>query len=234
MENKWRVPGSLSELVDPKHTALLIIDVQKDYFEKGGVYDKHGRSFIRGRDILGKIRTLAREARASGVPVFYSIEAHLPGHMSDGPPMTYRLMKAYNTKDPPESAIEGSWGQEIVDDIKPVEGDIIVKKTRTSAFFGTNLDGLLKMRGIETILAAGVVTEGCVYLTAWHAVMLDYMAVVLKDCCDTWTRVYASTSEAEPETPEEREAETLRRMQRIMEVVTSDEIIKIWKSARRV
>jgi nicotinamidase-related amidase len=78
--------------------------------------------------------------------------------------------------------VEGTWGHQIVDELKPQPHDLVVKKHRSSAFVDTELDLLLRSNSVQTVLITGVVTEGCVESTARDASFKDYIVVLLEDC----------------------------------------------------
>lgn len=212
------VKTSLQDLVDPKHTALLIIDVQNDFCETGGVSDRHGAHLTRGRAIIDNIGLLIKQARTAGVLVIYVQNTSLPNRMSDSPAWLYFRMKTYNTTKVdllPEVTLDQTWGQQIVEEIKPVKGDLVIKKYRSSAFVGTNLDSILRIHRIETLVITGLVTDGCVESTARDGLYHDYFIIVLRDCVDS--------------TDKENHEAALRILARYFDIVTSDEIIRIWK-----
>jgi nicotinamidase-related amidase len=84
--------------------------------------------------------------------------------------------------------VEGTWGAEILPEVAPQPGDVVVKKWRSSAFVGTNLDMVLRCNDIKSIVVTGDVTQGCVESTARDAAFHDYYVVVLEDCVATYDR----------------------------------------------
>lgn len=216
------IPTTMEELVDPKHTALLVVDVQNDFCVKDGVYQKELALYLsQGDAIIRKLKVLIQEARRAGVQVVYIQDTALADRMSYSAAEIRFWMKTFGLDDPnllPETALDGSWGQQIVEDIKPGNGDLVVKKYRSSSFVGTNLDLLLSTNGIKTLLLTGLLTQGCVESTARDAQFHDYSVVILKDCVDS-TREYLHDA-------------ALQIMETRYDVATSSQIISIWKNSK--
>ncbi|MEM1657813.1 MAG: isochorismatase family cysteine hydrolase [Candidatus Jordarchaeales archaeon] len=153
--------------------AVLVIDMLKDFIEKGAVLE-----VPKGREIIPNIKRLTDEARKRGVLVIYVCDSHDP-------------------KDPefskwPPHAVEGTKGAEVVDQLKPKDGDIVVRKLKYDGFLGTALDLVLRSRKIDSLIVTGVLTNICVLYTASTASMLGYNVTVVRDCV-------ASTSDKEHE-----------------------------------
>jgi nicotinamidase-related amidase len=87
-----------------------------------------------------------------------------------------------NPKSPPPAAVDGTWGWENLDEVKPQAGDTIVKKYRTDSFLGTNLDHVLRWNGIRTIVILGAGAEAGIVPTVTHAFNLGYFVVAVGDC----------------------------------------------------
>jgi nicotinamidase-related amidase len=143
-------------------TALLVVDMQHDFVADGGS--------LRVPDAAATVPVIAGlldAARAAGVLVAYSQDTHDAG-------------------DPewaiwPEHARHGTWGWEIVGALAPREGDLVVRKPRYDAFYGTPLDHELRRRGIATLVICGTVANICVHYTAASAALRWYDVVVPKD-----------------------------------------------------
>lgn len=212
------IPTTLEELVYPRYTALVVVDMQNDYCTKGGVNQKHGRCMSKGDAIIKKLKVLIKEARRVDVQIVYVQMTALPDYMSDSAARLRLQMKRDDRwrGNPEVKVLEGSWGHEIVEDIKPRDGDLVVKKNRASAFVGTNLDMLLRSNDIKVLLITGVVTQGCVFSTVKDAEFHDYFVVILRDCADS--------------TSKDLHHAALKIMEaRPYDVVDSDQIIEIWK-----
>ena len=81
-----------------------------------------------------------------------------------------------------EACFEGTWGWEVIPELKPESGDIIIRKNHLGAFWDTNLDKILRGNGIKTVIVTGTATAGCVFDTAVGAAANDYYTVVVRDC----------------------------------------------------
>ncbi|HEV2092410.1 MAG TPA: isochorismatase family cysteine hydrolase [Rubrobacter sp.] len=148
--------------LDPARTALVVVDMQNDFVKEGGsllVPDAEGT--------IPTIKSLLDGARRSGMKVAYSQDTH-------------------TEHDPewgiwPEHAREGTWGWQIVDELAPREGELVVRKVRYDAFYGTHLDHFLRLWGTETLLLCGTVANICVHYTAASAALRWYDVVVPRD-----------------------------------------------------
>jgi nicotinamidase-related amidase len=109
---------------------------------------------------------------------------------------------------------DGSEGQQIIPELAPRDGDVVVKKYRSSAFWGTNLDLLLRANGIKTCLVSGCTTEGCVESTARDAMFGDYYVVIPEDCVASDDRAQHDAS--------------LLLMRHRFDLATSDAILGVW------
>ena len=175
-----RIPATLAELVDPRHTALLLWDMENAIAPNAFNY----------KDILANLKMLAGHARAAGVPVFYSVQTAFDLLKEEAPVWVRVRMKRAKAADPSEllKEKEDPKGREIVEDLKPQAQDIVFQKRRPDGFVGTDFDLTLRSNGIRTILIGGVATEGGVEGTARTARNLGYDVVVLKDCVGSRSR----------------------------------------------
>ncbi len=148
--------------VDPAKTALIVVDMQNDFVKEGGslvVPDAEGT--------IPAIQGLLRLARDSGMKVVFTQDTHTKG-------------------DPewdiwPEHVEEGSWGWEIVDELAPREDELVIRKVRYDAFYGTHLDHFLRLWGVDTLVLCGTVANICVHYTAASAALRWYRVIVPKD-----------------------------------------------------
>jgi len=175
-------------LIKPAETALIIVDMQNAYASPGGYLDLAGFDISGAAPAIAKIREAAAAARAAGIPVIYFqngwdkdyVEAGGPGspnwHKSNA-------MKTMRAKPELEGKLlaKGGWDYEIVDALPPQKGDIVVAKPRYSAFYNTNLDSLLRARGIRSLIFTGIATNVCVESTLRDGFFLEYFGVVLHD-----------------------------------------------------
>ena len=148
--------------VDPARTALVVVDMQNDFVREGG-----GLLVPDAEATIPAIRMLLELARANGVRVVYSQDTH-----RDGDP-EWRIW--------PEHAREGSWGWEIVDELAPAPDDVVLRKPRYDAFYGTPLDHLLRLWGVDTLVMCGTVANICVQYTAASAALRWYEVVIPRD-----------------------------------------------------
>ena len=148
--------------INPSKSAVVVVDMQNDFVRKEGkLYVPNAESTI------SPIRQLIAKARDSGARVIYTQDWHL----KDDPEF-----KIWG-----EHAVAGSWGAEIVDELKPEKDDYVVKKLRYDAFFGTSLDYYLQVKGIDTLVITGTVANICVLHTAGSAALRWYKIVVHND-----------------------------------------------------
>jgi nicotinamidase-related amidase len=177
---------TLAELVDPRHTALVVVDMQRDFCIPGGAFDKLGVDISMYPPMIPRLARLIEGARAAGAPVVYIQMTVLPGRRSESPAQirfNLRLhLGAEGVVEPLSYTPDGSVGQEVIPELAPQDGDWIVKKYRSSAFWGTNLDMLLRSNGIKSIVVSGCTTEGCVESTARDGLFADYYVVIPEDC----------------------------------------------------
>ena len=147
---------------------LLVIDMQHDFVDPDAPFPLAGAD-----GLIPRIARVVEAARAAGIPVVFTQEAHRPGRIDSG-------MEAVLGH--PVHCVEGTRGVEIIPELAPREGDLIVRKRRFSAFLGSDLDLLLRGLGVRTVLVTGVDTHACVLHTAADAWQLDYRVRVIEDC----------------------------------------------------
>lgn len=179
---------TLGELVAPRSTALVLVDLQNDFVSDDGVVMRRGEGReAKLRGIVANTATVLKAARERGVTVAYVRYGRtLDQRYESAPSLRWTLMKRGYTADA-MSAVEGTWGAEIVADLAPRAAEIVIDKRRASGFFGTALQNELKVRSIRTVILAGVSTHGCVESTARDAELRDYYVVVLEDCVGAYS-----------------------------------------------
>lgn len=170
--------SDLSEVVAQEHTALLVVDMQNDFVASDGHFARHGRDVSRVQAVIPTIRELLAVAKRAGVLTIYTRQLTLPDLASDTPAWVY-----FKTRDgkTPDYTLQGTWGAEFVDELTPEPGVPVIEKFRPSAFHRTDLDATLRARGIQSVVVAGCLTQGCVQATVTDASYHDYYAVVVKD-----------------------------------------------------
>ncbi len=157
----------------PEKTALLVVDMQNDFVLPGAPL-----ATPRGLEVVPVIAAFVDAARNQGLPVVFTQEMHRPEGTDFGIELAFE----------PPHCLEGSPGVEIVDGLTPQPGDIRIRhKRRYNAFFGTELDTVLRCQGIENLLITGVCTDICVISTVHHARDLDYRCFVIEEAVDGTT-----------------------------------------------
>ena len=178
-----------SEIVDPDHTAVLVVDMQNDFCARGGHWDKEGTDMKPYDELVSNLRRFLEEAREAGVPIVFAQNTILPGMVSESAAwLRYKTRGHVPSGTGLEYCIDGTWGHMIMDEMGRREGEIVVQKYRPSAFLGTSLDQILRCMGIKSLIVTGVVSDGCVQGTAMEGLWRDYYIVVLKDCIAAPTR----------------------------------------------
>ena len=170
--------------MDVAHTALLLIDIQNDFCHTNGVAGLNGKSMAMMDVMLTHSSRLLQAARKAGVLVVHVQHTVLPIGGSDAPAWRYFLSPLS-----PDGAIvvHGTWGHGFMDAVKPLPGENILIKHRSSAFFNTQLDTLLRARQVRTIAICGVLAEGCVESTLRDSFHRDYYPVLVPDATASYS-----------------------------------------------
>jgi nicotinamidase-related amidase len=174
---------TLEELVEPRSSALLLVDLQNDFVGPGGLVDARGEGHDAAfRGVVANTAGVIRRGREAGISIVYLRYVRTADHRFESPASLRWMVMKRGYAAERVSALEGTWGAEIVDALAPGPDDRVIDKRRPSGFFGTGLDQALKSRCIRTVILAGVSTHGCVEATARDAELHDYYVVVLDDC----------------------------------------------------
>ncbi|MBC7222970.1 MAG: cysteine hydrolase [Anaerolineae bacterium] len=154
--------------VDAAHAALIVVDMQNDFV------DPQGALFVpTSRETIPAIQRLLAKARQAGALVVFTQDWHAP--------------------DDPEFAIWGkhavadTWGSEVIPELAPAEGELRVHKEQYDAFFGTDLDALLRERGVQDVIVCGTVANICVHYTAASAALRGYRVILPRDAISALT-----------------------------------------------
>ena len=175
---------TLAEQVAPTHTALVIVDMQKDFCTPGFGAERAGRDLEAARRAIPQIRRLLHAARNAGATVAHVGFWTLPDHGSDSD--TWLWKRQGSTVSSPQLCIAESEGARFVDELEPLTGELEIRKHRYSAFTATNLDLLLRARDVRTIIVTGVSTNVCVETTFRAGFELGYAVVVPPETCASW------------------------------------------------
>ncbi|GAA1793909.1 isochorismatase family cysteine hydrolase [Actinomadura chokoriensis] len=158
-------------------TALLVIDMQNGFLDDKGSMAAVGLPHQALRPAIAGCRTLVDAARAAGVPVIFTRYVFQPGY-ADGGILPNHIVPAMKEVG---SLADGSWDAEIIDELAPAEGEIVIDKSRPSSFYGTRLEPVLTALGVRSLVLCGVTTNICVETTARDAGQRDYYVHVVRD-----------------------------------------------------
>lgn len=168
-----------TERFSPAHTALIVVDVQNDFCDPDGVSARKGHDVSSAVGMVPRLQTLIVEARATGTMVVFIQTTHDP--TVDSPVWNTRMGDIDTPAYQPNCGT-GTWGADFYI-VSPEPGDLVVNKHRYSAFAGTDLDMVLRVAGIRTIVLTGVATNVCVESTLRDGLFLDYNVALIPDCC---------------------------------------------------
>jgi nicotinamidase-related amidase len=174
---------------DPAHGALLVIDMQRDFVEPGGFGETLGNDVSQLRAVIPPLQAALAATRDAGITVIHTREGHLPD-LSDCPPAKLnRSEPALRIGDPGPKGrilIRGEYGHDIIDELAPADGELVIDKPGKGSFYATGLDDTLRSRGITSLIVTGVTTEVCVHTTVREANDRGYECPVLSDCVGSY------------------------------------------------
>jgi len=175
--------------VDWSATALVIIDMQRDFMEPGGFGETLGNDVSQLARAVMPIAAVLAAARDMGMLVIHTREGHLPD-LSDAPPAKIeRGAPSLRIGDPGPMGrilIRGEAGHDIIPELYPLDSEIVIDKPGKGAFYATELGEVLEQFGIDNLLVCGVTTEVCVNTTVREANDRGYRCVVISDCCASY------------------------------------------------
>ena len=157
-------------------SCLLVVDMQNDSLPNGfyPVWNVE--------EIVNNISALISACRSRGIPVIFTQQTYRPdGHDA-------ALGEPKDASGRPKAYVRGSPGWEIIKSLEPLPEDVVIEKTRWSAFFCTPLEVILRGLSIQQIIVTGVVTDGCVQTTVYDAFFRDYHVVLVKDACGAFNQ----------------------------------------------
>ncbi len=174
--------------LDPATTAVIVIDMQNAYASPGGYVDIAGFDISGAAGVIGRIGQVLDTARSAGMQVVFLqngwdgeyVEAGTPGSPNWHKSNALKTMRA-RPELKGQLLARGGWDYELVDALAPQPGDIRVHKTRYSAFFNSQLDSVLRARGIRTLIFVGIASNVCVESTLRDAFHLEYFSVMIDD-----------------------------------------------------
>ena len=174
---------------DPERTALVVIDMQRDFIEKGGFGDSLGNDVARLEAIVPATGRLISLFRRNRWPVIHTREAHKPD-LSDCPPSKIRRgnpsLHIGEVGAMGRLLVAGEPGNQIVDDLRPIDGEIVIDKPGKGMFWATGLHERLKLMDITHLVFAGVTTEVCVQTSMREANDRGYECLLVEDATESY------------------------------------------------
>jgi len=181
------VPGPFP--LNVSTTALVLIDMQRDFLLPGGFGETLGNDVSLLQKVVPPLADVLAAARASGMLIIHTREGHLPD-LSDCPPAKLqRGMPSMRIGDEGANGrilIRGEYGHDIIDELAPIAGEIVIDKPGKGAFYATELQAVLDTAGITHLIVTGVTTEVCVHTTVREANDRGFDALVLSDCVGSY------------------------------------------------
>ncbi|HJT03952.1 MAG TPA: isochorismatase family cysteine hydrolase [Pseudonocardiaceae bacterium] len=173
----------------PEHTALLVIDMQRDFVEPGGFGETLGNDVSLLRAVIPPLQKVLAASRAAGITVIHTREGHRPD-LTDCPPAKLHrgnpTLRIGDSGPKGRILIRGEYGHDIIDELAPCAGEVIIDKPGKGSFYATDLHKLLAVAGITSLVVTGVTTEVCVHTTVREANDRGYECLVLSDCVGSY------------------------------------------------
>ena len=173
----------------PSTTALVIIDMQRDFVDAGGFGEVLGNDVSLLRKAIAPTKRVLDAARQRGLLVIHTREGHRPdlADLPEAKKLRGRLKTGIGDPGPMgRILVRGERGHDIIDELKPAPGEPVVDKPGKGAFYATDLDSMLHNRGIRQLIVCGVTTEVCVNTTVREANDRGYDCLVLEDCVGSY------------------------------------------------
>lgn len=173
----------------PEALALIVIDMQRDFAEPGGFGASLGNDVSRIMKIVPDVKRLIEGFRAAGLPVIHTMECHKPD-LSDLPPAKRDrgnpTLRIGDEGPMGRILISGERGTEILSDLAPIDGEVVIEKPGKGAFYATELGDVLKAKGIRQLVFAGVTTEVCVQTTMREANDRGYECLLAEEATESY------------------------------------------------
>lgn len=174
--------------IDISKTAVLVVDMQNAFVRRGGYLDLIGFDISATEKIIEPCREIVRAAREKGIKIIYLQMGYSPDLSDSGGPNSpawYKSRGLTLIRQRPELKdklyIYGTWGANIIEELEPQQGDIVIRKQKYDGFIGTNLDIVLRTYGVKHLLFIGTATNICVESTLRHAFSLEYFPILISD-----------------------------------------------------
>jgi nicotinamidase-related amidase len=179
--------------VAAERTALVVVDMQNDFCHPDGYYARAGRDIAALAASVAPVRALLDRCRRAGATVAFTRLIHdkRRGAMEERHAIRPLRWTASGTR-----LLSGSWGADVVDELRPLDGEIVIDKAGYSAFDDTRLEAELRSRGVTTLILAGVVTYACVLATGFSAFDRGFDVLLATEAVGSWNAALgANTSE---------------------------------------
>ena len=189
-EVERRMLKALTQKVDSRHAVLIVIDVQNDFCAEQGLMHREGADLTFVREMVPRLKRFISAAREHGMPVLFVKNVYNSKndwYLSDVF-LEHMIRRRGSSYTGYRVCEPDSWGGLFYGGVKPVDGEPVVIKHRFSAFQSTDLDLILRSRGIRTLILTGVATNICVESTARDGFFNDYYIVLVSDCCATYSK----------------------------------------------
>jgi len=193
--------------LEPTKTAVVVVDMQNDFASPGGMFERAGIDITCIESIVPKVRAVLESARANGLPIVYLKMGFGPDLLDAGLPSSPTWLKhtALRVGDPVTAPNGGTsrilvrdcWNTDIVDALTPEADEVVLYKTRYSGFYETDLDEVLRRKGVEQLVVVGATTSVCVDSTVRDAMFHDYHCLIVSDATAEPIAVDASRSNHE-------------------------------------
>jgi ureidoacrylate peracid hydrolase len=186
--------------IDRARSALVVVDMQNDFCHPEGWFAQKGIGIRAARKPIATIARLLPAWRAAGGAVVWLNWGIRADRLNLSPTVQFKGKRSaggvgyaeHSPIDHGPSLVQGSWGAQVIDELAVAPGDITVHKHRLSGFWDNELDSVLRLQGLTTLLFAGINTDRCVFSTLQDANFLGYDCVLLKDACGTSSPAYVT------------------------------------------
>ncbi len=182
---------------EPKKTALIIIDMQRDFLEPGGFAESLGDDVSQLRRAIEPIKNVLEAARSSEVLIIHTREGHRPD-LSDAPPAKiirgHAKVKIGDMGPMGRILVRGEPGHDIIEELYPQKGEPIIDKPGKGSFYQTDLELILHNRDIKSLIICGVTTEVCVHTTMREGNDRGYECLLLQDCVASYFPEFHKTT----------------------------------------
>ncbi len=180
--------------IDPKETALIVVDMQNDFCSPNGLYDRLGKDIKPYRKIIPNVKILIEACRKKGITIFYTRATREPSGIDSLHTRHKILPETRRFTAEKDLCVEGTWGSEIIPELKPKQESYIIRKRRDSAFQDTPLRLLLTSLDKNILIFSGIDTYVCIESTVRDGFNQDFDIIVISDCTASINEKFYATS----------------------------------------